>query len=147
VKKDAMTLYMELFSMGCDNVQRPRDSVMFCPSCSWLDDFGSYMRKIFKTYEKQKFDCDDYAIRAIDRATSALLENDDVQDCGHSFCYCEIDIKTELNGIKKDGDTHHGTNLVRCSDGFWYFFEPQNGQITKYENDSPDYHPPIWVWL
>jgi len=47
---------------------------------------------------------------------------------------------TTLNGISNDtmGAGGHATLLVRCNDGAWYFYEPQNCQITSLAQAQDD---------
>jgi hypothetical protein len=126
----AAQLVVELHELGTHEVTLPRDKVMYCPTVEWLKSFGLWFVKDLgdQQWIAEKFDCDDFAIRAVDRATVALISNANIDSCGHAFCYANVDIYEEdICGISGGGS--HAVNFVRCVDG-WHYFEPQTGLST-----------------
>lgn len=122
------TALAELRALGITSIDPPRDARFFCPSTAWLTEFGLWLKDQNRAtpWIAEKFDCDDFAIRAIDRATESLCRNSHINDCGHSFCYAEIELSGNVLGI--DGPGSHAVNFVRCSDTLaWHYFEPQMG--------------------
>lgn len=120
-------LVTELHELGVQIVANPRDAQFYCPEIEWLKKFGSYFSKEIARHPwiAEKFDCDDFSIRAIDRATESLVKAKNINDCGHTFCYACIEISGNIFDVK--GPATHAVNFVRCTDA-WYYFEPQRGQ-------------------
>lgn len=111
------------------NCWGPRDREVFCPSESWLADFGLYLNDTRLAPQLDSWDCDDYALQAVAEASVACREAS--LSVGHSFVYCTVRLWGPLNGIDLDPQniTGHATNLVRLNTGQYVFFEPQNGSF------------------
>src|SRR3990167_4470830 len=93
--KTAAELLEELRKLGVQTLSNPRDSKFYCPTVEWLKKFGLWFKKNIKQkWTNEKFDCDDFAIRAVDRATDSLGAEDSIQNCGHSFCFAEVYLAT-----------------------------------------------------
>ncbi len=104
-----------------------RDGRVACPSYDWLaGPFADFVRDNVRTYVPEKFDCDDFALKAVVLATEALNASDEITGCGHSIGICYLHVAGNLNGVT---DANHATNIVRLDDGRLMFFEPQNRGI------------------
>lgn len=140
--KNGPELVTELVTLGARQVNSPRDFNLFLPSAQWLTAFAHWLVGEFagKKWTAEKFDCDDFAIRAIDRATESLWKADNLTNCGHAFAYAEVWHSTL---------GRHAVNIVRCEDE-WKFLEPQNGEITPASvalADGGSIRSLYWVWL
>jgi hypothetical protein len=152
--KDAAELIAELARLGALRIEGPRDDKLFCPQEAWLREFGLWLWKDTPTYKKGQRDCEDFAIRALDRATEALVSAGLIDECGHAICYCEVSIPGwRGNGdpnpglLNVGGPARHALNIVRCVDE-WKFFEPQTGSFTSAEAALRDgLAELVWVWL
>lgn len=121
-------LVTELLALCVNTVSNPRDAEAFVCDPEWLTEFGEWLHKdVLQSWLNEKFDCDDFAIRAVDRATESLVRNGDAENCGHAFCYAEIYLATGSTIFGIEGPGWHACNFVRCTDG-WHYFEPQNGK-------------------
>ena len=128
---EAGSLVGELRDLGFLRVEGPRDAMVMLPHREWLDEFGRYLEAGNPRYASGRWDCDDFAMRAVTEASLALAGQEGLE-CGHAFLVCTVVIieGCELNGV---GGGAHATNLVKCADGAWYFFEPQNGKVTEWK--------------
>lgn len=112
-----------------------RDARVACPSEAWLKQFYSdVLKPCTHTWTTEKFDCDDFSIRAVDRATECLVQTADLSECGHGICISYIHVRGNLANVT---DTNHACNIIRLDDR-WVFFEPQNGIITDAEEAIAD---------
>jgi hypothetical protein len=144
---ESKTLVVELWEMGVVNIHRPRDRNVYCPSYSFLREFGQWLNENHPPYRKEEFDCDDFTTWAIHSATKSLIENNQVQNCGHSIMACDLRINTSLLGVVPSSDLSlHENCIVRVDDGRWFFLEPQNGEYELYEQNNTRYDPPLDVW-
>ena len=118
-------------------VVRLRDEQYFCPSLAWLQKFDKWLwshTAPFRHALSKKHmvvDCDDFALRCVDRATDSLLRSRTgfkKSNCGHSMGYTDVYIRLgkTLNGITG----FHATNIIRLKEG-WYFYEPQTRLYCK----------------
>jgi hypothetical protein len=110
------------------------DSRYYCPHVDWLKEFGRFLVYSKPQYEAEKSDCDDFSLWAKEQATEALRKNGKIKNCGHTFAMCGLTIGMGLteDGVATffglGGPCAHAANIVRCSNGLWYFFEPQKGE-------------------
>ena len=127
--------------LGFQSIETARDRNYACPSPEWLGPFGEWCRlnQPAKPSEGETGDCDDSALWAVVEARKSARDNPEFRGSGYAVFYCTVRIPlvgigqeenwdgntNDLNGIP--GPTTHTTCLVRCSDGIWYFFEPQTG--------------------
>lgn len=74
-------------------------------------------------WTESKFDCDDFANYLKNCANLAMLRSR-YKGATHGFFVATVRIATgnSLLGVR---DGLHANNLVRCTDGNWYFIEPQ----------------------
>jgi hypothetical protein len=142
-------LVTELLDLGVNTVSNPRDETVFIPSPEWLNEFGDWLHAdVLNSWQAGKFDCDDFAIRAVDRATESLVRNGDAENCGHAFCYAEIYLATARTIFTIEGPGWHAANIVRCVDG-WHYFEPQVGKhdlLSRFLDDG-SIAAMRYVWL
>ena len=108
------------------------DERYFCPALGWLREFSEYLVWSQENYKVEKYDCDNFAMAAAVKANIALNRNKKIKDADSAFFFAVIMLASgaSLNGVQGDfifGGLH-ATNLVRCSDNEWYFFEPQSGE-------------------
>jgi hypothetical protein len=85
---------------------------------------GARMRaEGIEQWTEAKFDCDDFAHYLKQCATMTLLHSP-LKGATHTVLVAVVTIKEgeELLGVP---DGCHANNLVRCTDGQWYFLEPQ----------------------
>lgn len=108
----------------------PRDRWYYCPSPGWLEQFGEYCRSKPFAYKPESNDCDDAAIEGCQLATECLLAAAPKAEASHTVleCHVQLCMDTNLNGIDAS-EAGHATNIVRCSDGEFYFFERMNGKF------------------
>jgi hypothetical protein len=134
-------LSAELTGFGFRTVEF-RDVLYYCPEFSWLEKFDEYLQPLLAPLRdavKAGFkcvDCDDFAMRVVDRALDCLLAGDnDKPVCGHSVGLADViirnfdddgNVSVGLNGITGS----HETNIIRCADD-WYFYEPQTRKHCK----------------
>jgi hypothetical protein len=139
---DSQQAIQELYSFSLiREVEKPRDSKIYCLSEEWLPEFVDYLLRTRKRFLAEKYDCDDFALDAVVKATECLYESEAIKDCGHSICYASLFHRT-LGG-------NHAMNLIR-TEHEWKLLEPQTGQYWSLESQlNPD--GPIaviyWVWL
>ena len=131
----------ELKALGFQQVIDPRDTKYSCPDPGWLGQFGDYCRlnQPAKPSSGETGDCDDAAFWAVVEAGKAARENADFTGPGYAFDYCRVNIPLVPVGHEDDWDgaentlngipttSRHETDVVRCSNDTWFFFEPQTG--------------------
>ena len=104
------------------------DSTYSLPSKEWLTgEFSRIVQSEFQTKgpSDDAWDCDDAALQAMVLARRANRQRGKQE--GIAFGFVSGSLVGPLNGIQAGP---HATNLVHCSDGNLYLYEPQNGQIT-----------------
>lgn len=128
----ASNLRDELLAIGFEPVE-VRDAKCYLPSCAWLKKFGAWLVEDLPPYASEKYDCDDFAIRALDRSNDALRKTDKIRGCGHAFGYAVIGLKDGANwfGNVMDRTLFHAVNICRTPEG-WVFFEPSLGQFQPF---------------
>jgi len=120
-------LLSEVSALGFSCWQ-PRDAQIFCPSESWLVEFGDFLKANNLLAQRESWDCDDYALSAVSEASIACRAA--ALDCGHSFVYCTVRLWGALNGLDVPWGSGHACDLVRLDSGVYVFFEPQNGTFS-----------------
>lgn len=77
-------------------------------------------------WTEAKFDCDDFANYLKNCANLAMLRSRH-KGATHGFFVAMVKIGpgSSLLGVGGARDAYHANNLVRCTDGHWYFIEPQ----------------------
>jgi hypothetical protein len=77
-------------------------------------------------WTEAKFDCDDFAHYLSQCATMCMLKSK-LEGATHAFFVStvQIDAGAQLLGVGGSSNAYHANNLVRCTDGNWYFVEPQ----------------------
>jgi hypothetical protein len=125
-------LIQELKLAGFKKVHDARDGNYFLPSKKWVRRFAKWFVRDLPVYSPESYDCDDFALRALDRANDALHDSDQAVNCGHSFGYADITIsfRGDFFGIK--GPQRHACNIVRTRKQ-WFYFEPQLGRIMSFD--------------
>lgn len=77
-------------------------------------------------WTEAKFDCDDFAHYLSQCGTMCILKSK-LEGATHAFFVStvQIDGGAQLLGVGGKENGCHANNLVRCTDGNWYFVEPQ----------------------
>lgn len=131
---DSRSIINELYGFGTGALISPmRDVKVACPSIEWLSEFwDKVLKPSIHTWTPEKFDCDDFCYRCVDRATECLVQSGHLSGCGHAVIICYLNIHPDKGGLNGVMDGNHATMLVR-TDEKWVFFEPQNGLIRDAE--------------
>ena len=129
---DSQQLKRELLEFGFKSVE-VRDSRCYLPSVKWLKEFARWFVPDLPQYAVEKYDCDDFAIRALDRSNDALRRAGTIKNAGHAFGYAVITIAPGANWFGSTGPFIHACNIM-CSQSGWYYFEPSTGQFDKFDN-------------
>ena len=130
--QSAEQLRKELLEAGFGHVET-RDARCYLPSLEWLKEFGSWFIEDLPDYAPEKYDCDDFAIRALDRSNDALRKAGKIQNAGHAFGYATIKTASGSDWFGQPGPICHACNIM-CSQSGWYYFEPSLGLFDKFEN-------------
>jgi hypothetical protein len=129
---EATQLKKELIEFGFKHVEI-RDSKCYLPSLRWLEKFAEWFVPDLPDYAPEKYDCDDFAIRALDRSNDALRKAGKIQNAGHAFGYATIKTASGSDWFGQPGPIYHACNIM-CSQSGWYYFEPSLGLFDKFEN-------------
>jgi len=105
------------------------DDAYACADRAWFEDqlwpwVSRRMTSAGAVYIKEKHDCDEFAERFRLYAGDPQLLQKDEADAAHTVFRVSVKISSgkQLNHV---GDGNHACNLVRFSDGSWWFVEPQ----------------------
>lgn len=114
-------LEKELFKFAPDAFIFTGDYRYGCPEKEWLSNF----KLKYKDYKFESFDCEDFSLETVVKARE--------QNYGSlgGLTFGMVVVK-QKNGNK------HALNICRCSDGQWYFYEPQNGKAILAEEALKD---------
>ena len=138
------TLQSELVQSGLTPVI-PMSSHYFCPSRQFLEQEYSLWLDTERPEEYadiDKFNCTSFSMWALVELHKCLKKAMNIRGCSvaSGLFLLNIGFGTTLNGISNDqmGEGGHATLLVRCNDGKWVIFEPQNCEITTLEKAQDD---------
>tara|TARA_S200002703_G_scaffold159632_2_gene173829 strand:- start:1164 stop:1637 length:474 start_codon:yes stop_codon:yes gene_type:complete len=110
----------------------PRDAKVVCPDYDWfVDEFIPKLDQVTLPYVSEAYDCEDFCAEAQVLMTRSVRPN---YKTGHTLNYVELQIPPgqELHRVQGgERGQWHATNVVRFSDGRWFFFEPQPGPINR----------------
>jgi hypothetical protein len=137
----AQQIVDELLVLDFLEIPSPMYRHYACPDSEWLAPFASFCRENqpAKPEEKERGNCNASAIWCVDHAGYAWRASSEFYDAGLCVCYCRVVIPVAPVGHEDDwnGETItlngiptwplHSTCVIRCSNGVWYFFEPQTG--------------------
>lgn len=109
-----------------------RDMQVVCPHESWMttEFWTRVLKPSLNSYEAEKFDCDDFSIRCLDRITACLNATKQLENAGYAASVCYLRIEGHLLGV---ADALHANVMYRDDRGGWWFFEPQNGRQIRAE--------------
>lgn len=128
---DKSRIHQELLDLYPATLTPIRDARLACPSRHWLvGPFSEFLKDNLRNYTPEKYDCDDFGLKAVVLATECLNETADLSECGHSVGLCFTHIVGERGSLNGVADGYHACNLVRLDDGDWIFYEPQNQRLT-----------------
>jgi hypothetical protein len=128
--QSAEQLRKELLEAGFTHVET-RDARCYLPSLEWLKEFAAWFLEDLPSYAVEKYDCDDFAIRALDRSNDALRKTNKIENAGHAFGYVVISIAPGANWFGLTGPFTHACNILGSQTG-WYYFEPSTGQFASF---------------
>lgn len=79
-----------------------------------------------REWTEEKFDCDDFA-QYLNTCATLSMQRSSLKGGTHAFFSATVNIAegSSILGVGGDTDAYHANNLVRCTDGRWYFVEPQ----------------------
>jgi len=84
-------------------------------------------------WEEAKFDCDDFALYLNSCATMCIKKSN-LNGATHTFFQTIVLINNgNLLGVT---DGCHANNIVRCTDGEWYFVEPQSALAGEFNQQN-----------
>ncbi len=91
-----------------------------------------------RAWVESKFDCDDFAHYLKGCATMCLLHSG-YGKATHTMLVAIITIGAGKNllGVGGEQNSCHANNLVRCTDGNWYFVEPQSALSRSVATPNP----------
>lgn len=128
VVANAADIRQEIFDLGCTLFVGPRDAKMALPHVEFLAEMYNFTKGL--PYIPEAYDCDDFSYRFVSESSLAMARSG--VRSGHAIMLCVLTIKEglDLNGVVGMPGESHETIIVKCADGKWRFFEPQNGRIT-----------------
>lgn len=79
-----------------------------------------------REWTEEKFDCDDFA-QHLNTCATLAMQRSPLRGGTHAFFTAIVNIAegSSVLGVGGGTDAYHANNLVRCTDGRWYFVEPQ----------------------
>jgi hypothetical protein len=107
----------------------PAEVVFFAADFDYINgEFFDYVSRRMQAegirkWTEAKFDCDDFALYLNQCATMCMM-NSGLKGATHSLFQATVRIGDgeQVLGVP---DGYHANNVVRCTDGCWYFIEPQ----------------------
>lgn len=129
--------HIELFGGGLD---------YYCPGLDWVLEFGKQIADNRVDYKSDVYVCEQFARYAASEADTAAYFAGVRQH--HTFGEARgTSVEQGGQGLGAIGKSH-ALNMVRCSDGKWYIFDPQNcedpANIIAYSPDNPVFRAYRW---
>lgn len=112
-----------------EDAQIPAEVVFYAADLNYINgEFFDYVTKRMqaegiRSWTEAKFDCDDFALYLNQCATMCMM-NSGLKGATHAIFQTTVRIG-EGEQVLGVADGYHANNAVRCTDGNWYFIEPQ----------------------
>jgi len=129
----------ELAAIPVARVEGPWDVAYFCPHVSWVEEYGRwwFANKIpNQVYKPEEWDCDDYA-RDFENEVKKQILGTGVVGATPAICKVKMQLSVSGNPFGIESGCHV-SNLVRCADSGWRWWDAYSGKSVELGRDLGD---------